>query len=129
MKMNRYRLIGLILGVGVFLAAFGVTLALTVFQVSREIPSKLELRSAAVISGENLGLWHDREKTKPVTFLNYVGVTLEQPLEGAFDPKAVVYVENLSTMELTVLEPCSDVESDGTLIGHMEADLNECFDR
>ena len=65
MKMTKNRWIGLIVGVAVFLAAFGAALAVTVFQVSREVPSTLKLGSAVVISGDNLALWHDQAKTRP----------------------------------------------------------------
>ena len=43
MKMIKRRWIGLIFGITVFLAAFGSALAVTVFQVSREVPSTLSM--------------------------------------------------------------------------------------
>ncbi len=72
MKMTKRRWIALTVGVSVFLAAFGVALLATVFQVSREVPTTLKIRSAVVISGDNLGLWHDQGKTQPVTSLEFV---------------------------------------------------------
>ncbi len=43
MKMTKTRWIGLILAVSVFLAAFGVGLAVTLTQVMREVPSTFTL--------------------------------------------------------------------------------------
>ena len=113
MKMTKNRWVGVILGVSVFLAAFGVALALTVFQVSREVPSALRLGSAVVISGDNLALWFDKEKTKPVTSLEFVGVQLQPPLKSfsAGRPQTWIYIENKSNIDLTLIAPCGNVEN------------------
>ena len=81
MNMTRNRWVGLVLGVAVFLAAFGVALAITV-QVSQEIPSTLSVKSAVIISGDNLALWHDEAKTQPVTSLEFLKLQLQPPLES-----------------------------------------------
>ena len=47
--MTKSRWIGLILAVTIFLAAFGISLALTVFQVSREIPVTVTVADVMVL--------------------------------------------------------------------------------
>ena len=69
--MTKRQWLGISIGVGVFLTAFLVALAVTIIQVSRQVPSTLRLGVAVVISGDNLGLWHDEEKTLPVTWLDF----------------------------------------------------------
>ncbi len=54
-----------------FLAAFGVALAVTFFQVSREIDSVVRFNVVDVRSSADLGLYTDEEPTKPAEFLNY----------------------------------------------------------
>ena len=126
--MTRTRWVGLALGVGIFLSVFGVAVAVTVFQVSREIPSTLAVRSTVVLSGDNLGLWHDEDKTRPVTSLEFRSFQLQPPLDNLSNTSNRVYsnifIENRSDITLTVVAPCGDVESPpGTVIGQIGADL------
>ena len=126
MKMTKHRGTAFILGIGVFLAAFGMALGVTVFQVSREVPSTLGIRSAVVISGDNLALWHDQGKTKPVTSLEFVALQLQPPLKAIDRPGVLIYIQNKSSGDLTLIEPCRDVESPpGTVLGSMDASLHD----
>ena len=112
MVMRKRRWIGLGLGIMVFLGAFGAALAFTIFQASQEVPSTLKLRSAVVISADNIGLWHDMGKTKPVNSLEYLGVLLQKPLQGFLDPETELFIENRSSnLVLRMITPCNDVES------------------
>ena len=116
MRMTKHRWIGLIVGITVFMTAFGAALAATFFQVSREVPSKLTLGSAVVISGDNLALWHDAEKTKPVTSLEFATIELQPPLmTGSLQPEVWIYTENKSEVTLAFIDPCRDVEGVGSL--------------
>ena len=128
MKMTKNRWIGLIIGVAVFLSAFGAALAVTVFQVSREVPSTLKLGSAVVISDDNLALWHDQAKTRPVTSLEFLGIRLQPPLESipTERPQTTIFIENKSSHPLTLISPCGDVVSpSGARIGFLDAGLHD----
>ena len=115
----------ILLAITFFLIAFGAAVAATVVQqVSRQIPSTLSLSAAVVISGDNLGLWHDKAKTQPVTSLEFTGAKLHPPLESRSIPEVWVYIENRSSIDLTLIAPCGDVESPpGTRIGNMDTPL------
>ena len=126
--MTKSRWIGLILGVSVFLGAFGAALAVTVFQVSRDVPSTLKFGSAVVISGDNLALWHDQAKTRPVTSLEFLRIQLQPPLEpfGTGIPRTTIFIENKSDLPLKLISPCGDVANpSGARIGFLDAGLVE----
>ena len=80
--MSRRRWTGIIAGVDIFLAAFGAALAVTVFQVSREIESEIVLSGVEVLSDDNLGVYDDRDLTEPATFMEFRGAALVSPLYG-----------------------------------------------
>ena len=67
MRLTRKRGIALIVGITVFLVAFGVALAVTWIQVSQSVPTVLSISPTVIISGDNIALWHDTAKTLPVT--------------------------------------------------------------
>ena len=92
---------------------------------SKEAPSTLSLSSAVVISGDNLGLWHDEAGTDPVTSLEFQSVQFQPPLDSLSNEAGVwVFVENRSDIDLTLIAPCGDVESPpGTVIGRMDTGL------
>ena len=125
--MTKHRWVGLSLGIAIFLTAFGVALAVTIIQVSREVPSTLRLGAAVVISGDNLGLWHDEGKTTPVTSLVFDAFQLQPPLDHLSVTNRVysnIFIENRSDIDLTIIAPCGNVESPpGTVIGQIGADL------
>ena len=125
MRMSRARWLGLFLGVVAFVAAFGVALAVVV-QVSREVPSTVSLGTAVVLPDENLALWHDAERTQPVTSLEFNGVQLQPPLDGFSPPESPrvdIYIENLSDIELSLIAPCDSVHTpDGDRIGFIGAE-------
>ncbi len=125
--MTKHRWVGLSLGIAIFLTAFGAALAVTIIQVSREVPSTLRLGAAVVISGDNLGLWHDEGKTTPVTSLVFDAFQLQPPLDHLSVTNRVysnIFIENRSDIDLTIIAPCGNVESPpGTVIGQIGADL------
>ena len=59
MRMTTRRWIGIIFGISLFLAAFSIAMALTVFQVSRQIGAELVLSGVEVLADENLGIYWD----------------------------------------------------------------------
>ena len=91
--MTKNRWIGLIIGVAVFLAAFGAALAVTALQVSREIPSML--LTAQILPEDNLGLYNDPDGTDPVTYLQFI---LFQPPLARRILTQTIYVRNESTV-------------------------------
>ena len=60
MNMTKHRGIALVLGIGVFLAAFGVALGFTVFQVSRDVPSTLNRRWSSAATTWPCGMTRGR---------------------------------------------------------------------
>ena len=127
MRFTRKHWISLAVGITILLAAFGVALAVTIVQVSREVPSTLSLSSAVVISSDNLGLWHDEARKEPVTSLKFQGIQFEPPLDSfSRDLDVEVFIENRSDIDLTLIAPCGGVESPpGTFIGKVETALFE----
>ena len=127
MNLAKHRWMALILGVAVFLGAFGIALAATFFQVSREVPSTVV--PAQVLVDENLGVYHDPEGTDPVTSLEFV---MLQPPLGPRIPPITVYIKNESDVNLTLVEPCREIfdEDSGQRIGFMnpliESQVNLC---
>ena len=123
--MSRRRWTGIIAGVAIFLAAFGAALAVTVFQVSREIESEIVLSGVEVLSDDNLGIYHDRDLTEPVTFMEFRGAALVSPLDGGRVEPVWVYIVNHSDKGLTLIEPCRDIEdAEGRGIAHIFAEIH-----
>ena len=121
--MTKQRWAGITIGIGIFLAAFGVAMAVTVFQVTREVPSTLV--SAQVLADENLGLYHDPDATQPVTALEFT--RLQPPLRSGVIE--TIYVRNESAIDLTLIEPCREVfdgddEQNGIRIGYMDSAIS-----
>ena len=110
--MTRRRWIGLILGIGVFLAAFGIALAVTFFQVSREIPTTVTVSPVSVLSSGDLGLYHDSGAKEPVTDLEFTLLNLRSPLRPRV-PDQTIYIRNQSAINLTLIEPCQEVVGGG----------------
>ena len=122
--MSRRRWVGILAGVTIFLAAFGAALAVTVFQVSREVESEIVLSGVEVLSDDNFGIYHDRDLTEPVNFMEFPGAALVHPFEGRGVEPVWVYVVNHSDVELTFIEPCRDIENaEGWGIAHIFADI------
>ena len=117
--------VGLSLLAAVLLAASGIILASIVARVNQSAADTLDLRSSVLqASGDQLGLWHDEAKTDPVTSLEFSKLQLQPPLRtiGPDMPKATVFVENKTTGDLYLVQPCGAIESPpGTVIGTMDA--------
>ena len=125
MRLVKHRMALPALVASVLLTALGATLANSIIQVGRNIPSNLRLESAVVINGDLLGLWFDEAMTEPVTSLEYAGVKLHPPLESfvAGLPHIPVYIQNNSGIALTLIAPCGEIESSsGIKIGRIAAD-------
>ena len=131
MKLAKNRWMAIILGVSLFLGAFGIALAATVvFQVTRQVDSALSLSAALVLADENLGLYHDADATQPFTGeekLEFLGFRLQPPLEnrGKARPEAPVYIKNESNIDLTLIAPCGEVLNlaDGRRLGHLDGHI------
>ena len=131
MKLAKNRWMAIILGVSLFLGAFGIALAATVvFQVTRQVDSALSLSAALVLADENLGLYHDADATQPFTGeekLEFLGFRLQPPLEnrGKARPEAPVYIKNESNIGLTLIAPCGEVLNlaDGRRLGHLDGHI------
>ena len=122
---TRKRWLGLILGVALFVAAVGAALAVTVFQVSREVDAELVLSAVEVLADENLGVYWDRELTDPVTFIEFQGAAFEPPLRPGVK-REWVYVVNHSDKELVLIEPCRGISGpDGENIADIHGGLHD----
>ena len=64
---RKWNLLAIVLGVSVFLAAFGIALAATV-QVSQTVPSSLTVNEVDILDDANLILSHDRQVTELVLY-------------------------------------------------------------
>ena len=130
--MATVRWLGFSIGTVVLLAVLGVALALIVAQVSRSIADTLTLRSSVLqASGDQLGLWLNEAKTEPVTSLQFRKLQIQPPLRSIGPDKslATVFVENKTTGDLYLVEPCGAVESPpGTVIGTMDAVIHTLGD-
>ena len=117
----------LVLVVVVTLAALGVALVVGLGRHGRSEANVLTLRSSAVLSSGDLGLWHDQGKTQPVTSLQFEGVALQPPLSSIVKP-VDVFIENLSTADMLFLvKPCGAVmdSTTNTQIGTMDAVVHD----
>ena len=122
--MSRKRWIGLILGLTVFLVAFGVALAATFFQVTRDVDSVLRFNAVEVRYSGDLGLFFDEDLTKPAEFLVFGVLDLQPPLGAARDTgRRTLFLVNNSPDELFLIEPCREVISNGVRVGHMSGDI------
>ena len=126
MNLPAHLLIGLILIIVVSLSAFGIALAVTVFQTSRQVPSALIFSEVEVLSSSDLGLYHDREAAIPATSLQFTALNLQPPLIPRV-PDETVYIRNESDpgIELTLIEPCREVRDavSGSRIGFMNPQI------
>ncbi len=116
----------MLLAAGILLAAAAVALALSLVQVSRSVASNLNLTSTVqVLSSGDMGLWRDINRTEELTSLDFKGVLLQPPMIPRVQTE-VVFIENLSTGDLELVEPCRNVESPpGTKIGSMNARISD----
>ena len=90
--------------------------------------STLNLTSELVISSGDLRLWHDLERTKEATSLEFDALEIQPPLRSLTFTRTIAYIENLSTADLFLVKPCGDVESPvGTKIGTMDAVVHNLF--
>ena len=120
-RSKRYLLV-VIMGASLFLAAFGVAMAFTVFQVTRQVPSTFSFIGVEVLSGGDLGLYHDRAGTTPVISLSFKGIDFQPPLRRSVPPETI-YIRNESDKELSLIEPCREVVVDGQRIGFMNPQI------
>ena len=123
--MKKYRSIAVIGGVSIVLVVLGLVAA-QVATVERTVESSLNLTSSVqVLSSGDLGLWHDVNGTDEVPSLQFEGLLLQAPLIPRVNLE-VVFIENLSTGDLELIEPCRDVYhlvNSGDKIGSMDAQL------
>ena len=106
------------------LAALGLVVGVVVSMIDRSAADSLTLKSFVLqASGDHLGLWHDQARTQPVTSLEFRQLQVQPPLRPLGpSPTATVFIENLTTGDLYLVQPCGDIESPpGTKIGTMDA--------
>ena len=77
----------------------------------------------SVLKDENLGLYHDREATKPVEGLRFGLLKLKEPLRTQETGTRSVFIRNQSGIALFLIEPCREVVVDGRSIGFMNPDI------
>ena len=130
MKLTRKRLIGLILGITVFLGAFGIAFAaFTWYQVSQTVPSAVNVTSTIVISGDNISLWWDQAKLQPVTgdpAIEWTKAQTSPPLRQVNLTSDVwLYIVNESPYNLIPVDPCHDLRrtTDNVWIGSTHTNL------
>ena len=123
--MATVRWLSFSLGAVVLLVTLGVVLASLVAKVNQFSADAVTLRSSVLqVSGDQLGLWNDQDKTDPVTSLQFKKLQIQPPLRsiGPDMSLATVFVENKTTGDLYLTQPCANVESPpGTVIGTMDA--------
>ena len=126
--MTIVRWAGFSLGAAVLLAFLGIALATILARVNQSAADTLTLRSSVLqATGDQLGLWNDQAKTNPVTSLSFKHLRIQPPLRsiGPELPQATIFVENLTTGDLYLVQPCGPVESPpGTVIGTMDATVH-----
>lgn len=127
MKVTRNRAIALAVGIGMFLVALGVALAVSWVQGTRNVPATLNLQSTVVKSGDQLfDLWFDAEMTRPVEQITWFAVRT-QPVEGLREILRVsprrVFIHNKSDYFLRPIAPCSNFQIAGR-DAHVNAGLN-----
>ena len=108
------------------LAALGLALSIIVARINRSSADTLTLKSSVLqASGDKLGLWQDQAKTQPVTSLEFRKLQVQPPLRPLGPgPQATVFIENMTTGDLYLVQPCGDVESPpGTRIGTMDTEV------
>ena len=75
----------------------------------------VSFQAVQVLADENLGLYHDREATDPVTELEFRVPNIPgAPRESRPE---LVYIVNHSQLRLALIEPCRAVISGGQRIG------------
>ena len=122
------------IAIAVFLVAFGIAFAMTVYQATITLDSGVQVEVTVVISGDNFSLWHDAAMTKPVTgdlSLSWDIVKTQSPLPGrSIDSREWIYIQNDSDLRGTPkyarpLAPCQRLirESDGVDIGSIHANM------
>ena len=116
------------LAAAILLAVGGAVIGTMVARVGQSSASTMNLTSELVISSGDLRLWHDFEKTKEATSLEFDALEIQPPLRSLTFTRTIAFVENLSTADLFLVKPCGDVESPvGTKIGSMDAVVHNLF--
>ena len=117
---------GLILVVAVSLAALGVALGIIAGRAGRSEASTLSLVSSIALSTGDLELWHDEAKTKPVTSLQFSGVSAKAPIRPWVEIETV-FIHNLTTADLFLVHPCGGLVDSvsTTAIGTIDAAVHD----
>lgn len=133
MKLTKKRGIGAVIGIAVFLVAFGIAFAITYYQAVITLKSGVTVTTTIIISGDNWSLWHDAAMLQPISGdLDFTwDITQTQaPLRArSLFTDRVFYIQNDSGLRGTPkvgrpLAPCqSFIKSDGTFVGSTGATL------
>ena len=126
---TRYWLV-VILGITVFLAAFAIAFAATLFQGSQVVPSAVNVQTTVVISGDQMfALWRDEAMTEPVIsgdgpHITFLKVETKPPLRQLnFARTPPIFIQNVSSTFTRPIEPCHEVIIGGQLVGTVSAHL------
>ena len=134
MKLTKKRGIGAVIGIAVFLVAFGIAFAITYYQATITLPSGVTVQSTIILSGDNFSLWHDAAMTMPITGdldLSWDVTRTQAPLgRRSFVSQEEFYIQNDSNLRGTPmmarpLAPCQELirDSDGQRIGDVHAQM------
>jgi len=102
----------LALGVSALVTFSGIALATTV-QVTKEIPSTVDVIEVEVISGDNLVVSYHQDGIEPVTSLEITLVELQTPLDN-LGWNQFIYLRNDSEEIRTIITPCVHVRDEIT---------------
>ena len=126
---TRYWLV-VILGITVFLAAFAIAFAATLFQGSQVVPSVVNVQTTVVISGDQMfALWRDEAMTEPVIsgdgpYITFLKVETKPPLRQLnFARTPPIFIQNVSSTLVRPIEPCHEVIIGGQLVGTVSAHM------
>ena len=103
-----------------------MALAVTFFQVSREIDAVVRFNAVDVRSSGDLGLYTDEELTRPAEFLTFGLLDLQPPLGPARETGTRrLFVVNHGPDPIFLIEPCREVISGGERVGFMNAGIED----
>ena len=111
---------GILIGVVAVIASVGVAVAATL-QITRALPSNLNIQTAQVLSSENLQVFWDEAGTEPISDFDISVIDFQPPLENQHWHE-LVYVRNDADIPLRIVDPCHGVSDNVTEqgFGHIE---------
>ena len=128
MKLNKNRAFALLLGITIFLTAFGIAFAAVWVQGELFVTSGVKIQTAAIISGDQMWmLWKDPEMTEPIVsgdgpYITFFKVESEPPVQQIkFVRTPPIFIQNVSNTFARPIEPCREVIISGQPVGFVSA--------